>query len=596
MAQLDKYIQHLLRFDARSLTITSNGPVVARLASGVDKASTQTVEHALLVAAVNESAPSSALNDIRASRPARFVYPPDGAQVMVEVTPTPGAWKVVLTPQPSARERTSSDRVVTVSRPPSVRPRPSAGEGERGGRSSARPDRPSGSVERVSIPAAPVAVPVDRPPLRPSSPAVTVVAPSAPPPQPQRPASMAPAQSLPAAQSVPPSPAPSPPPAAQWSPGRAAQAVDDVPLDSAGIDRLLRGMTKMGASDLHLATGRAPLVRLHGEIKPLVGEHPPLTAESLRALILPTMKPATRQEYADKKDADFAYEIPEVARFRGNAFVDRRGPAAVYRRIPVEIVPAEQLGLSRHVLDLCNLSKGLVLVTGPTGSGKSTTLAAMIDRINSNRSDHIITIEDPIEFVHKNRRCLINQREVRVHTEGFRALRAALREDPDVVLVGEMRDLETVSIAIETAETGHLVFGTLHTRTAPSTIDRIIDQFPAERQAQIRTMLSESLKGVIAQTLCKKIGGGRVAAYEVLIATPAVANLIREGKTFQLLGVMQTGREKGMVTLHDALCELVKQGKIDVREAWAKALSKVEMRQVLQHAGIALPPDLARKE
>lgn len=579
MAQLDKYLQHLLRFEAKTLTITSNGPVVARLASGIDKASTQTVEHALLVSAVSESAPPTALNDIRASRPAKFVYPPEDPKVLVEVTPTPGAWKVILTPQTKPqRERTSSDRVVTVSRPPSVRP-------------TAPPERAAGAVERVAISVPPVSVPVDRPVQRGSSPEVkTVSAPQA----------LAPNSQAPRIGSHPSSRAAE----NTWSPSpRAAPSVSstgpspNAQLDSSAIDKLLNAMTRLGASDLHLSTGRVPLVRLHGEIKPLAADQTVLTEAALEALILPTMKPASRVEFAEKHDADFAYELTGIARFRGNVFVDRRGPAAVYRRIPVDIVSAEALGLSRHVLDLCNLSKGLVLVTGPTGSGKSTTLAAMIDRINHRRSEHIITIEDPIEFVHSNQRCLINQREVRVHTDGFKdALRAALREDPDVVLVGEMRDLETVSIAIETAETGHLVFGTLHTRTAPSTVDRVIDQFPAERQPQIRTMLSESLKGVISQTLCKKIGGGRTAAYEVLIVTPAVANLIREGKTFQLHGVMQTGRERGMVTLHDALCELVKQGKIEVREAWAKALSKIEMAQVLQRAGIAVPTDTGRRE
>jgi twitching motility protein PilT len=244
------------------------------------------------------------------------------------------------------------------------------------------------------------------------------------------------------------------------------------------------------------------------------------------------------------------------------------------------------MGLSRPVLDLCFLQKGLVLVTGPTGSGKSTTLAALVDHVNRNRDDHIITIEDPIEFVHPNRRCLVNQREVGTHTDSFKsALRAALREDPDIVLVGELRDLETIAIAIETAETGHLVFGTLHTSTAASTVDRIIDQFPADRQAQIRTMLSESLRGVISQTLCKRIGGGRVAAQEVLLVTSSVANLIREGKTFQIPSVMQTGRGLGMQTLNDALLDLVKRKVVEPREAWLKAAAKGEMKQLLERAG-----------
>jgi twitching motility protein PilT len=246
-------------------------------------------------------------------------------------------------------------------------------------------------------------------------------------------------------------------------------------------------------------------------------------------------------------------------------------------------MPAEEMGLSKHILDLCFLHKGLVLVTGPTGSGKSTTLAGMIDYVNRNRDDHIITIEDPIEFVHPHKRCLVHQREVGVHTQGFKAaLRAALREDPDVVLVGELRDLETIAIAIETAETGHLVFGTLHTNTAPSTVDRIIDQFPADRQQQIRTMLSESLRAVIAQTLCKRMGGGRAAAQEVLIVNSAISNLIREGKTFQIQSMMQTGRAHGNVTLNDALFELVKKKIVAPKDALTKAVAKGEFKTMLE--------------
>ena len=253
------------------------------------------------------------------------------------------------------------------------------------------------------------------------------------------------------------------------------------------------------------------------------------------------------------------------------------------------LITAEDLGLSPAILALCQLNKGLVLVTGPTGSGKSTTLSAMIDHINRTRHEHIITIEDPIEFVHHNKQCLINQREIRTHTDSFkRALRAALREDPDIVLVGELRDLETVAIAIETAETGHLVFGTLHTTTAASTVDRIIDQFPADRQSQIRVMLSESLRGVIAQTLCRKIGGGRVAALEVLIATHAVSNLIREGKTFQLPSTMQVGKSVGMVSLNDALFELVNKKLVAPDEAHAKAVDKTGFEGLLKRIGVDL--------
>ncbi|HZE89005.1 MAG TPA: PilT/PilU family type 4a pilus ATPase, partial [Verrucomicrobiae bacterium] len=277
---------------------------------------------------------------------------------------------------------------------------------------------------------------------------------------------------------------------------------------------------------------------------------------------------------------------PGIARFRCNLFMDRNGMGGVFRVIPHEIPSAEKLGLSKPILDLCNLSKGLVVVTGPTGSGKSTTLAAMMDHINRTRSAHVITIEDPIEFVYSTRKCLINQREIGAHTSGFRAaLRAALREDPDIVLVGEMRDLETVAIAIETAETGHLVFGTLHTNTAASALDRMIDQFPTDRQSQIRVMLSESLRGVIAQTLCRRKTGGRVAALEVLFINAAVSNLIREGKTFQIPSIMQTSKGAGMMTLNDALLDLVTKGLVDPLEAYAKSASKAEFKSVLARNG-----------
>jgi len=250
----------------------------------------------------------------------------------------------------------------------------------------------------------------------------------------------------------------------------------------------------------------------------------------------------------------------------------------VFRVIPGKIMTAEEMGLSKEILQLCHLPKGLVLVTGPTGSGKSTTLCALIDYVNRHRTDHIITIEDPLEFVHENKKCLINQRQVGEHTDSFKdALRAALREDPDIVLVGEMRDLETVAIAIETAETGHLVFGTLHTSSAPSTVDRIIDQFPADRQGQIRVMLAESLKGVISQVLCKKIGGGRVPVLEVLIGIPSVANLIREAKIFQIPSSMQTGKKYGMCLMNDSFLDLVKRKVVDPQEAYAKAMDKASL-------------------
>ena len=346
-------------------------------------------------------------------------------------------------------------------------------------------------------------------------------------------------------------------------------------------------MCEVKASDLHLCVGMPPLVRKDGEIKVLEDDAPAFDRDSMWEMLDPILPERNREEFERRHDTDFAYEIVGLGRFRSNIFMDRKGPGAVFRVIPSKILTAEDLGLSPHILKLCQLNKGLVLVTGPTGSGKSTTLCAMIDYINRTRRDHIITIEDPIEFVHENQQCLINQREVHTHTDSFKnALRAALREDPDIVLVGELRDLETVAIAIETAETGHLVFGTLHTTTAASTIDRVIDQFPADRQAQIRIMLSESLKGVIAQNLCRKIGGGRVAALEVLIATTPIANLIREGKTFQIPSMMQVGKAVGMVSLNDALLELVTKKLVAPDEAYSKAVDKPAFEGLLKRVGI----------
>ena len=355
------------------------------------------------------------------------------------------------------------------------------------------------------------------------------------------------------------------------------------------IDLLFHSMVTQGASDLHLCVGSVPMIRKDGHMLPLNPEASAITATEIVQLLAPIMPEKNRKEYAERHDTDFAYEITGLARFRSNIFADRRGPGAVFRVIPSKILTAEQLNLSPHVMQLCGLSKGLVLVTGPTGSGKSTTLCAMIDHVNKTRQDHIITIEDPIEFVHNNQKCLINQREVHTHTDSFKdALRAALREDPDIILVGELRDLETVAIAIETAETGHLVFGTLHTTTAASTVDRVIDQFPSDRQAQIRVMLSESLKGVIAQTLCRKIGGGRVAALEVLIAIGAIANLIREGKTFQIPSIMQVNKANGMVSLNDALLELVTKKLVEPAEAYSKSVDKAGFDSLLKRAGFDL--------
>ena len=351
------------------------------------------------------------------------------------------------------------------------------------------------------------------------------------------------------------------------------------------IETLLRTLVSKKASDLHLRAGSPPMLRASGEIEPIANE-PVLSSEEIDAMLATVMLEQNRAEFKEINDTDFAHEIVGVARFRGNALRDRTGTGAVFRAIPAAVVTVEQMGLSQEVQRLCHLTKGLVLVTGPTGSGKSTTLCALIDLINRTRSDHVITIEDPIEFVHESKKCLITQRHVGVHTSSFKhALRAALREDPDIVLVGELRDLETVSMAIETAETGHLVFGTVHTSTAVSTVDRVIDQFPPDRQAQIRVMLSESLKGVISQVLCKKIGGGRVAAREIMLSTPSVSNLIREGKTFQLPSVLQTSRRLGMVTMNDALIELVDSGQVEPQEAYLKATDKVGVIHMLKQRG-----------
>ena len=351
----------------------------------------------------------------------------------------------------------------------------------------------------------------------------------------------------------------------------------------ASIDTLLKGMAQVGASDLHLATDEPPRVRVDGAMRTLSQQSLPLA--TMRELLREIASDDHWAEYEETRDTDFAYALDGVGRFRANYFRTIGGPAAVFRLIPSTILSASQLGLSEAILRLCSLRKGLVLVTGPTGSGKSTTLAAMIDHVNQTRAEHIITVEDPVEFVHPNKRCLVSQREVGTHTRSFgSALRAALREDPDVILVGELRDLETTSIALEMAETGHLVFATLHTTTAAKTVDRVIDQFPAEQQDQVRAMLSTSLKGVISQTLLKKKGGGRVAALEVLLVTGAVANSIREGKTHQIALAMQTGKQLGMRELNDALMERVLQGVVDPREALSKAVDRDALhKELLRH-------------
>ncbi len=353
----------------------------------------------------------------------------------------------------------------------------------------------------------------------------------------------------------------------------------------AELDHLFRVLVEQGGSDLHLSSARRPMLRLHGEI--VRTEMPVFTPDEVRQLLAEIMPEHNRREVEECNDTDFAYEVQGLARLRCNVFRDRLGLGGVFRVIPTEIPSVEKLGLPKSILDFCYLSKGLVLVTGPTGSGKSTTLAAMIDFINRTRADHIVTIEDPIEFVHQDRKCLVNQREVHAHTGSFAtALRAALREDPDIVMVGEMRDLETIEIAIGTAETGHLVFGTLHTNTAAGTVDRIIDSFPADRQNQIRTMLSVSLKGAVAQTLCRRIGGGRVAALEVMVVDSGIASMIRDGKTFQIQSAMQVGRGKGMLVLNDALTNLVAGGQVAPAEAYIKAVDKDGLLTQFKRQGI----------
>ena len=352
------------------------------------------------------------------------------------------------------------------------------------------------------------------------------------------------------------------------------------------MEVLLRALVDGRASDLHVSAGSPPLFRQDGEIKAVPGGRS-FSADDTEALLLSITPPRNRDEFERRHDTDFAYEIRGLARFRCNLFLDRLGMGGVFRVIPNEILTAEEMGLAPEILELCRLPKGLVLVTGPTGSGKSTTLCALIDYINRTRAEHVITIEDPLEFIHENKRCLINQREVGEHTDSFKdALRAALREDPDVVLVGEMRDLETVAIAVETAETGHLVFGTLHTSSAPATVDRVVNQFPSDRQQQIRTMLADGLKGVISQVLCRRIGGGRVPAMEVMIGTPSISNLIREAKTFQIPSIIQAGKRYGMCLLNDSLFDLARRGLVEPREAYAKAADKAGLLGLMTRGGI----------
>ncbi len=350
----------------------------------------------------------------------------------------------------------------------------------------------------------------------------------------------------------------------------------------AKIDAFFKLMNDQGASDLHLISGSQPILRVHGDLERV--KYKILENDELKTMLYEIAPENKIKVFEETGDVDFAYEIPNLARYRANFFQQKWGIGAVFREIPSDILTAEQLGLPDVITKLSMLHKGMVLVTGPTGSGKSTTLAAMMDYVNKNKKSHILTVEDPVEFVHKSQGCIVNHREVGVHTKGFKsALRGALREDPDIILVGEMRDLETIELALEAASTGHLVFGTLHTQSAAKTVDRVIDVFPAHQQAQIRTTLSESLRGVIAQNLFKRIDKkGRIAVLEVLVVTPAVSNLIREGKTFQIPSAIQTGKKFGMQSLDDAILIALNEGKIGAEDAYDKSIVKDRFVQFLK--------------
>ncbi|KFE70762.1 type IV pilus twitching motility protein PilT [Hyalangium minutum] len=563
MARIDYIIEKLLKDSGLEIVMETGNGVSIRTTTGLLPVLKQQLTTQQIIGAVAELVPS----DQRASFPAGgitlFPYSSPAGAVQVKFELEKDRARVSMVPfAPHAMYGTIDLEEDNLQLAP-VAPAPSAPS-----------TRPTLAPAAPAAPSAPVVAPRSAATGRNSQPAIPVLS--------SQGASSVPAPAAaPAAPPPPDPPPPAPAPAVSLGLVEGDQEQDEA---RAQMNSLLETMLARRASDLHMSSDTVPHMRIDGDMVPLP-EYGPLTSARLKAMVFSIAPNKNKEQWEKKRDTDFAYELP-AARFRVNVFADRKGIGSVMRQIPNTIRSAEEMGLSKQILDLCFLTKGLVLVTGPTGSGKSTTLASMVDYINRFREDHIITIEDPIEFVHPNKKCLVNQREIGVHTDSFKdALRAALREDPDVVLVGEMRDLETIAIAIETAETGHLVFGTLHTNTAASTVDRIIDQFPADRQSQIRMMLSESLKGVISQTLCKKIGGGRVAAQEVLLCTSSVSNLIREGKTFQIPSVMQTGRGAGMMMLNDALLELVKKKLVVPTEALNKSVARNEMRSMLERAG-----------
>jgi len=377
-----------------------------------------------------------------------------------------------------------------------------------------------------------------------------------------------------------------PPPSAPPSPPSSRLVQSDLSSAKPNVDRFLRLMPEKRASDVHLSSKSKPMMRIDGDMV-ILEEFPIIESEDLLDELNRIAPQRNIEEFMEIHDTDFAYAIEGVGRFRVNIFRDIRGVGAVFRIIPSKILTIEDLKVPPAVVNLCSIPKGLILVTGPTGSGKSTTLAALINHLNETQRKHIITIEDPVEFVHLNKLSAVNQREINTHTQSFKkALRAALREDPDIILVGEMRDLETIAIAIEMAVTGHLVFGTLHTSTAIGTVDRIVDQFPSDQQQQIKTMLADALIGVVSQSLLKKKGGGRAAAYEVLVVTPAVSNLIREGKNYQIATLMQTNKALGMQMINTHMLELVANNTVEPAEAIDKAIDKENMKTLLKGKGI----------
>ncbi len=558
MAQLNKFIQALHDRRADALSLVGGEPISITIAGKTVPITRDRLSPPALLKLLGEITPPDLAEDLAERKQFGFVYGAPSGPVNVAVEPTGSSIRVSLSPKP-----------VAAATPAKAAP--------------ARPDAEPSDATAQAEPVEP----------EPNAPAPTA---NAEPPAQEQEAPAESKQEAPPPEAAPPkavsTPEPAPPPATP-KPDEAVTPISSArPVTNRGdlgaqaeLDRLLAELVHAGGSDLHLRVGEPALFRHDGRLARL--DEPPYDSDWVQAMLDAIMPEKDRKRHAEKGDADFAYEIADLARFRVNAARDREGPMAVFRVIPSLIPTCDDLDITPEVRNLCQLTKGLVVVTGPTGCGKSTTLAALVNLMNANREDHILTIEDPIEFVHKSQKCLVTHRQVGVHTESFKTgLRAALREDPDIVLIGELRDLETVAIAIETAETGHLVFGTLHTTTAVSTIDRIIDQFQADRQAQIRVMLSESLRGVVAQTLCRKVGGGRVAAREILLSSPAVSNLIREGKTFQLPSIIQTNRKIGMITMNESLLDLVDRKLIAPQEAYMKAVDKMGIRNALSTRGI----------